>query len=72
MKEKAKIIFYFVISAIAIIFAIGFLLSQYIGYKQYRLLQEKVIQDCIEKNTMNTSGFVAANAAQKCRDKFSE
>lgn len=68
---KKETIFYSVIGIAALIFASGFFLSQYVEYKQYRLSQEKAIQDCIEKAVgVNTTGFVAANAAQKCRDKF--
>lgn len=70
---KKQIIFYSVIGIAALIFAAGFLLSQYVEYKQYRLAQEKAIQDCIEKNVgVNATGFVAANTAQKCKDKFSK
>ena len=68
---KKQIIFYSVIGTATLIFAVGFLLSQYVEYKQYRLSQEKAVQDCIEKSVgADATGFVAANAAQKCRDKF--
>ena len=70
---KKQTIFYSVIGIAALIFAAGFLLSQYVEYKQYRLAQEKAIQDCIEKSVgANATGFIAANAAQKCKDKFSK
>ena len=69
---KKQIIFYSVIGAAAIIFAAGFLLSQYVKYKQFRLSQEKVIEDCIEKGSGLRFGFDAANKAQKCRDRFSQ
>ena len=68
---KKQTIFYSVIGVAALIFAAGFLLSQYIKYKQYRLAQEEAIQDCIEKSVgADAAGFVAANAAQKCKNKF--
>ena len=70
---KKQTIFYSVIGIAALIFAAGFLLSQYVEYKQYRLAQEKAIQDCIEKSVgANATGFIVANAAQKCKDKFSK
>ena len=70
---KIKIIFYSAIGIAALIFAVGFLLSQYVEYKQYRLSQEKAIQDCVEKTVgINSTGFIAANARQKCIEKFSK
>jgi hypothetical protein len=71
MNKQA--ILYLVVGVAALIFAIGFLLSQYVEYKQYRLSQEKAIQDCIEKTVgTNTTGFTASNAKQKCIEKFSQ
>ena len=70
---KKETILYFIAGAAALIFAAGFLLSQYIEYKQFRLSQQKAIQDCIEKTVgVNSTGFIASNAAQKCKDKFSQ
>lgn len=69
---KKQTIFYSVIGTAAIIAAVGFLLSQYIEYKQFQLSQEKAIQDCIDKAVGNTTGFRASLEAQKCREKFSQ
>jgi len=70
---KKETIFYSVIGIAALIFAVGFLLSQYVDYKQFRLSQEKAIQDCIEKTIdINAIGFTASNAKQKCIEKFSK
>jgi len=69
---KKEIIFYSVIGVVSLVFAVGFLLSQYIEYKQFRLSQEKAIQDCVEKTVgTNATGFTAANAHQKCIERFS-
>ena len=60
---KKETLLYSVIGLIFLIFAAGFLLSQYVEYKQFRLSQEKAIQDCIEKTAgLNTTGFAASNA----------
>lgn len=69
---KKEPLFYFVIGVAVLLFAAGFLLSQYIEYKQLQLSQEKAIQDCIEKAVGKTTGFIAAVEGQKCRDKFSK
>jgi len=70
---KRETIFYSVIGVAAFIFAVGFLLSQYVEYKQFRLSQEKAIQDCIEKTVgLNVTGFTASNANRKCIEKFSK
>jgi hypothetical protein len=64
-------VFYYLLGVAALIFATGFLFSQFVEYKQYRLSQEKAIQACVEETAgPQATGFVAANAAQKCRDKF--
>ncbi len=64
---------YYLVGITVLIFAIGYLFSQYIAYKQFRLSQEKAIQDCVEKTIgTNTAGFIASNAKQKCVEKFSQ
>ena len=68
---KKQTLLYLVVGITALIFAAGFLLSQYTKYEQLRLSREKAIQDCIREGVGNATGFMAAVEAQKCRDKFS-
>jgi len=63
---------YWIIGIAALIFAAGFLISQYFDYKQLQLSQQKAIQDCIERTVGNDTGFLAANKTQKCRGMFSQ
>lgn len=70
MKKLTTI--YLIFGIAVLIFAAGFLLSQYTEYKQFQLAQEKAIQDCIDEKVGNATGFTAANAAQKCRDIFTQ
>lgn len=68
---KKETIFYSVVSIAILIIAVSFLLLQYIKYKQLRLAQEKAVQECVEKTVgINSAGFIAANAEQKCIEKF--
>ena len=62
---------YFAIGVAVLTLAVGFLLSQYIEYKQFRLSQEKTIQNCINETVGDATGIKASLTAQKCREKFS-
>lgn len=67
-----RTIIYLLGGVAALIFAVGFLLSQFVEYKQYSLSQEKAIQECVEKNVGTFSSFTRALATQKCEDMFSK
>ena len=59
-----------IVGTVALILAVGFLFSQYIQYKQFRLSQETAVQDCIDEAVGGTRGFRASLEAQKCMDKL--
>jgi len=69
---QKETIFYTIISISALVFVISFLFSQYLEYKKYILSKESAIEECVEKTVgANSTGFISANAYQKCKDKFS-
>ncbi len=75
LKENTQkqTIFYLLISIAILIFAVGYIFSKYIEYKQFKLLQNKTIEDCVEKSVgSNTTGFSATIARQRCVERFSE
>ena len=70
---KNQTFFYLIISVAALLLAASVLLFQYVKYKEFQLAQEKAIQECIEKTVgLNATGFIAANAQQKCTESFSK